>query len=74
MNTVTPDVYELDLVCRHCGQQLKRLEGVQADDLAVGRAQLRQVAQLHCNAVGRHITVTVRVTRLETVDFAPRSD
>jgi hypothetical protein len=41
MHTMTPDVYELDLVFRHCGQQLKRLDDVQADDFAVGQAQLR---------------------------------
>jgi hypothetical protein len=74
MNMMTPDVYELDVVCQHCGQQLKALGGVQPDDVAVGRAQLRQVAQLHCNEVGRPITVTLRVTLLETVGFAPRSD
>jgi len=74
MNTVTPEVYELDLVCGHCGQQLKRLEGVQPDEVAVGRAQLRQAAQLHCNTVGQAVAVTMRVTLLETAEFAPRSD
>jgi hypothetical protein len=71
---MTAEVYELDVVCRHCGRHLKALAGVEPDGVAAGRAQLQQAAQDHCNEVGRPIAVTVRVMLLQTAEFAPRSD
>jgi hypothetical protein len=68
------DRYSLELFCQHCGHYLTTLVGIEREQLAAKRAELRREAQAHAEKIGREVEITFYLTLERRVWFVPTPD
>ena len=66
------DRYSAELFCQHCGHYLTTRVGIERERLPAVRAELRQEAQAHTNAIGREMEITLYLTLERRVWFLPK--
>ena len=68
------DRYSLDLFCQHCGHYLTTLVGIEREQVAAKRAELRREAQGHAEQIGREIEISLYLTLERHVWFSPKAE
>ena len=68
------DRYSLRLFCRHCGNYLTTLVGIERERLPTVRAELRREAQAHAKSIGREVEITLYLTLERRVWFVPKGE
>ncbi len=68
------DRYSMERFCQHCGTYRTTLVGIEREQLAVNRAELRQEAQAHAEKIGREVEITSYLTLERRVWFVPTPD
>jgi hypothetical protein len=66
------DRYGLELFCQHCGNYLTTLVGIEREQLAAKRAELRREAQAHAEKIGLDVEITLYLTLERRVWFMPK--
>ena len=69
--TTRYDRYTIEVFCQHCGTYLTTLVGIEREQLAAKRAELRREAQAHAEQIGREVEITFYLTLERRVWFTP---